>query len=524
MPSSKSVHCTESAAARLRHAASVRCSNLNRLETDSNPYPVPATANATNAYASRYPGLHFSTLGRTGWRVSGAGFGGYRVSVGVDEHRSALRRALLSGINLVDTSTNYADGGSEELLAQVLGELVVEKAVARDEIVIVTKAGYMQGSNLAVARERVASGSGFPDVVEYGDSLWHCIAPEFLDDQLSRSLDRMRLAMVDVLLLHNPEYYLGWAHHEGVPLETAREEYYRRIRLAFDWLEQEVRRGRIAHYGISSNTFGAQSDSPTFTSLDRVIDIAESISSEHHFSVIQFPANLLERGFVETANQPDGATLLERARRAELGTLANRPLNAIVDDRLVRLADFPLASIDTSPEAIDERIDRIAEREFRFLGNSAPALTQDAEESRALSEFLSVGSLMHQHWRELESIETVNELLSQHIAPRLGWVGQFLRTHGDDVALSWFDAYVGEVRELMERIGAYYSVEAQQRSDAIRAELEREVGVSLVGPLSQLAIRRVLGAGVDTVLVGMRREHYVRDVLRALRDGPLVGR
>jgi aryl-alcohol dehydrogenase-like predicted oxidoreductase len=265
-----------------------------------------ATEHLTEEYHVAHPGLYSSILGRTGLRVSGAGFGGYRVSVGVEAHHMGLRRALTNGINLIDTSANYADGGSEELIGETIDELERAGLIARGQIVVVTKGGYIQGSNYTMARERAGSGSGFPDVVEYSPGLWHSISPEFLEDQISRALARLKLSTIDLYLLHNPEYYLSWAARAGIGIEAARKEYYRRIHDAFAYLETEVERGRIAWYGISSNSFPHPSDAADFTSLEECIGIAERISLVHHFAAIQFPANLAERGFVTEKNQRGG--------------------------------------------------------------------------------------------------------------------------------------------------------------------------------------------------------------------------
>ena len=54
--------------------------------------------------------------------------------------------------------------------------------------------------------------------------------------------------------------------------------------------------------------------------------------------MIEFPLNLLETGAVLRRNQGE-LSLLELAVEKKLGVLINRPLNAIVKDRLVRLAE-----------------------------------------------------------------------------------------------------------------------------------------------------------------------------------------
>ena len=77
-------------------------------------------------------------LGDTGVSVSALGFGAYRVSEGDAEHEAALRAALTDGgVNLVDTSWNYEQGASEQLIGRVLGELIAEGQLVREEVVVV---------------------------------------------------------------------------------------------------------------------------------------------------------------------------------------------------------------------------------------------------------------------------------------------------------------------------------------------------------------------------------------------------
>jgi aryl-alcohol dehydrogenase-like predicted oxidoreductase len=215
-------------------------------------------------------------------------------------HREALKLALTSGCNLIDTSTNYGDGQSEILIGEVLQELIQAQTLKREDVVVVTKIGYVQGENLTLAQQRKERGLGFKEMTEYSPDCWHCISPEFLRDQLGRSLARLKLPSVDVLLLHNPEYFLksGGDH----------AEYYKRIKVAFQYLETEVTQGRIKHYGVSSNTLPSDKEDAEATSLEILLEIAKEIGAKN-FSVIQFPFNLYE---------PDAALgdLLERAKTA----------------------------------------------------------------------------------------------------------------------------------------------------------------------------------------------------------------
>lgn len=298
-----------------------------------------ATVAATESYFRRFREVAYNLLSDTGLRVSPIAFGSYRVDTSFPEHREALRYALCSGVNLIDTSTNYTDGGSELLIGSVIEDIENEGTFGRDQYVIVSKVGYLQGRVYRLSQNLKNDDRGYPDLVKYSVGLEHCIHPAFIEDQLTASLSRLNCGSIDAYLLHNPEYYLSWAKRNDIELEKAQEEYYRRIRLAFEHLEKERGRGRIRCYGISSNTFPISADEYEFTSLERVINIATEISPLHHFKVIQLPFNLIENGCAINGSQTGSVTVLELARRHNIALLANRPLNAIYLNGLVRLSD-----------------------------------------------------------------------------------------------------------------------------------------------------------------------------------------
>src|SRR5512145_2455151 len=131
-------------------------------------------------------------LGATSLSCSPLGFGGYRIARSHEEHGAALRRYLLLGGNLIDTSANYGLGDSELLCGEVLRD------VDREGVIVVTKAGYIQGQNKTTALQR-----GYPEIVQFAPDVWHCIHPEFLRDQFDLSCARLGVKRVDVFLLHN---------------------------------------------------------------------------------------------------------------------------------------------------------------------------------------------------------------------------------------------------------------------------------------------------------------------------------
>ena len=78
------------------------------------------------------------SVGSTGLKVSRLGLGTLTWGRDTDEHeaRDQLINFAEAGGTLVDTAAGYGDGASEELIATLIGDVV-----ARDEIVIATKAG-----------------------------------------------------------------------------------------------------------------------------------------------------------------------------------------------------------------------------------------------------------------------------------------------------------------------------------------------------------------------------------------------
>ena len=154
----------------------------------------------------------FRQLTGTDLTASKIGYGSYRVDYRFDEHSATLRKAFQAGCNLIDTSSNYTDGGSETLIGNVLSDQISTGQIERSEIIVVSKVGYIQGQNLNEAMRREGEGKPWEEVVKYMDGCWHCIHPDFLVDQWKRSSDRLQLDTIDVYLLHNPEYFLSDAH------------------------------------------------------------------------------------------------------------------------------------------------------------------------------------------------------------------------------------------------------------------------------------------------------------------------
>ncbi len=485
-----------------------------------------ARPDATAAHASRWQARGctegFRPLGRTGLMVSRLGFGTYRVDDETPEHGAALERALLSGCNLIDTSTNYTDGGSERLVGEVLEALVASGKIQREDVVVVSKIGYIQGDNLKMAQARAAAGEPFPEVVECGKGLWHCLHPVFLADQLQRSLDRLGLATLDFCLLHNPEYFLADAVSQGyADLERLREEFYRRLEEAFHFFEGEVRAGRLLGYGVSSNTAVKPPADPEATSLTRMLAAARQAGGEaHHLRLLQLPMNLVEAGAaLEENNGPDERqTVLEHAKAQGVGVLVNRPLNAFGREGLVRLADVsvPEAACD-----LEEQIAVVGRLEEEYLRDIASRL-EAAEKGVPPDQFFRFAEALGTLRDRVKSLEHWREIEAQALLPRLTQALRTLdRSLGGDLGRTWRDwraRYVPEMRRALDELGRLAALGSAATSKAIGHALEPLFPeAQRHESLSRKALWIAASTpGVSAVLCGMRRVAYVEDALGIL--------
>ena len=478
-----------------------------------------ATIPATIYYSSKFPDLKFEKLGKTGFTTSACGFGAYRVDDSVEEHHFALEYALSNGINLIDTSSNYSIGGSEKLVGNVLQKLTSEERITLDEIILVTKAGYIQGENLTTATERESSGNPFPDVVKCNPDLWHCIHPDFLKDQLSNSLTKLQLKKVDIYLLHNPEYFLTYSDISSD--EDRKEEYYRRIKLAFEYLESEIKNNRIAYYGISSNTFVEQQNKNNFTSLERVYEIASEISDDNHFAVIQFPLNLLEKGAAINMNQANNTkSLLQVAKEKNLGVLVNRPLNAIQNSKINRLADFYIKE-DRNREEINDLISKISELEQKLIDKYVNKMNKDFSEKKSLLECLSLGKMLESNYDKFESPIHFKDIKGYYLIPRANFaineIGKFFES--DDSLEHMLNNFAITVNITLDSIESDLARQWNENNGQLHDDLNKYLNdEQREYSLSQKAIAFVNSLNeVSSTLVGMRKVEYVNDVLGSIK-------
>ena len=361
-------------------------------------------------------------------------------------------------------------------------------------------------------------------MVKYMDGVWHCLHPEFLADQLPRSLERLGLAALDVCLLHNPEYFLSDAkrRHQG-PLAGLRDEFYRRLAEAFRFFEEQVAAGTLSWYGVSSNTAAAAPDDPEATSLPRMLAAARRAGGDaHHFRVLQLPLNLFESaGVLEATCEPE-ATVLDCAAREGIGVLVNRPLNAIVGGGMLRLADVTGGG---TPIDLDAQLEAVAALEAEYRAAIAPGIRVSAD-STPPAEFFQwapqlrgltgrVGSLTH--WGQIEG--QVAGLVQQIIRALDGLGGEI-----GAAWQSWRSRYLPALGALLGEFRRRATEQSQAASHAVAAAVDPHLPAERHGETLSRKALWVLAStpGVSGVLVGMRRAAYVDDARGILRWPPLA--
>lgn len=282
-------------------------------------------------------------------------------------YEEALRAAVTSGLNVIDTAINYRCQRSERVVGRALASLFDDRVARRDEVIVCSKGGYipLDGSppasrdeyNALIEREYFARGVMRPEDVVGGG---HCMSPGYLADQVARSRANLRLETIDVYYLHNPE--------QQIPT-VGREAFIRRIVRAFEALEARVDAGDIGAYGCATwNGLRVAPETRESLSLEELVGAAREVAGDaHHFQYVQLPVNLAMSEALRAPTQRVAGrqrTALEAASELGLVVVASA---ALMQAALAR--SLPTAVRDALP-----RYDTDAQRALAFV-RGVPGIT-----------------------------------------------------------------------------------------------------------------------------------------------------
>jgi aryl-alcohol dehydrogenase-like predicted oxidoreductase len=270
-----------------------------------------ATLEGTRRYAARFSGRaaeeHFrpspalETGEQHGLLLSSIGIGTYLGNPDAETDQAytdAVIAAVEGGINVIDSAINYRFQRSERSIRAAL-EKLAQLGYPRDELVMCTKGGYLTPDGEMPAdpgpyffREYIEPGVFRVDEIVGG----HCMSPRYLANQLERSLSNLGVECIDVYYLHNPETQLGL---------VTRDEFARRVRAAFEYLESAAAEGKIGMYGMATwNAFRQPETAPDYIPLGEMELLAREVAGyAHHFRFVQLPFNLAMTEALTRPNQ-----------------------------------------------------------------------------------------------------------------------------------------------------------------------------------------------------------------------------
>ena len=368
-----------------------------------------ATPEGTARYRARFPELsqaghfrrHSHVPGAGELWLSSIGLGTYLGEATAEAdaaYTQAVRVALASGINLLDTAINYRHQRSERNIGAALREMVSAGELQRDEVVVCTKAGYLSFDSEVPPNPGAYFRAEFVDkgILNPADLAggMHCMSPSYLADQLERSRRNLGLETIDVFCVHNPETQLG---------EVPRERFQQRLREAFAMLEDAVQAGKIRYYGVATwNGFRVAPAARDAMSLADTVEMARQAGGEqHHFRFVQLPFNLGMPEAFAYRNQTWGkedVSLLDAAARAGVLAVGSAALS---QGQLTR----------NLPEFIEKHL---------AAGNDGANAIQFARSAPGMAVAL-VGMGRPEHVRENLKVA------SQPAAPREQWLKLFER-------------------------------------------------------------------------------------------------
>jgi aryl-alcohol dehydrogenase-like predicted oxidoreductase len=204
-------------------------------------------------------------------------------------YESAVQFALANGVNVFDSAINYRGQKSERAVGRSLAAAIREGRAARDEVFLSTKAGYLphdaddpRAPRTYIQEEFIEKGIAPRSEIVAGG---HCIAPDYLRDQLDRSLANLGVETIDLFYLHNVE-----SQHAALDAAAFRK----RLAAAAEVMEAAAESGKIAYWGLATwDGLRAPIEHPEHLSIAKTLEIAREISGDkHHFCAVQLPFNL----------------------------------------------------------------------------------------------------------------------------------------------------------------------------------------------------------------------------------------
>lgn len=268
-----------------------------------------------------------------GLTLSSIGMGTYLGETTKEETEiieNAVYNSVKSGaINVLDTAINYRAMLSERSIGRALKRLIDDELIARDQVFISTKNGY------------ITNDGNYPmiDVMEYIQKMYistdliraedistgyNILNPNYISRCIEKSLLNMCLGTIDLVYVHNS--YESWYD------DVSFEEYKEKLSKVFEVYERYRSKEKLRYYGMATWTcFRVTQDSKEYLSLEEIYKIAKEVGGDDHgFRFIQLPYNLSYSEALFLKNQAVGTeknlTILDACKRLNIGVFTSVPL------------------------------------------------------------------------------------------------------------------------------------------------------------------------------------------------------
>ncbi|MCW8837292.1 MAG: aldo/keto reductase [Thiovulaceae bacterium] len=234
----------------------------------------------------------------------------------------AVKEAIRSGINLIDTASNYRYGQSEKEIGEALVELGDE--VKREELIICSKGGFIQldypfpeNPYTWIKENVIETGLATEDDIELDQ---HCMTPDFLEYSCKKSLKNLGINQFDIYYLHNPEMQI---------IKLGKKEFYKQIEKIFTRFEKLADEGLFKSYGVAVwNGFTAENEE--IISLEKLVEIAIKVGGENHrFKYIQLPFNMGKtNAYISLTQKVDNeeCSIINAAHKLGIGVISSSSL------------------------------------------------------------------------------------------------------------------------------------------------------------------------------------------------------
>jgi aryl-alcohol dehydrogenase-like predicted oxidoreductase len=301
-----------------------------------------ATSQGTEAYRGRNAKVAESSWRQTstGLTLSSVGLGTY-IGAPDDETDALVTSAVISSVtsgvlNHIDTAINYRYQKAERSVGRALTQLIAQ-GYQRSELFVSTKIGYIpEDADKGVPGKSIINELKKKQLITDDDVVGgvHSMHPEFLKDQLARSLDNLQLETIDLLYLHNTA-------EAQMPM-IGEEKYLKRLASAFEFCETQRQSGKIANYGLASWICfrSPASEKEIHLSLNKVVRLAEEVGgAEHGMRFVQLPVNIMmPEAFIHKWQELKGndVIFLNAAKDLGINVITSSPLlqGKIVDLKL----------------------------------------------------------------------------------------------------------------------------------------------------------------------------------------------